>query len=48
MYIQSAFRISNEEKMNQEERSLRLINDSFKKVIIVKDNIKPWRNDNFY
>lgn len=46
MYIQSAFQIPNEEKMKQEERSLRLINDSFKKIIIVKDNIKAWRNEN--
>ncbi|MEG1288214.1 MAG: ATP-binding protein [Bacilli bacterium] len=44
-YIQSAFSIPDEEKMNQEKNSLVKINDSFKKIIIVKDNIKLWRND---
>jgi len=40
-YIQSAFEISNEEKMNQEKNSLRNIGDSFKKIIIEKGYIKP-------
>lgn len=26
--------------------SLLKINDSFKKIIIVKDDIKPWRDEN--
>ena len=46
IYIQSAFAISNEEKKKQEERSLLKINDSFKKVIIVKDYIKRTRDEN--
>ena len=33
------------EKLQQEKRSLTKINDSFKKIIVVKDNIKLWRND---
>ena len=46
IYVQSAYTISNEEKKKQEERSLNTINDSFKKVIIVREDIKAWRNDN--
>jgi hypothetical protein len=34
-YIQSAFKMPNEEKLNQEEASLRRIDDSFKKIIII-------------
>lgn len=34
-YIQSAYRMPDEEKLNQEEASLRNIDDSFKKIIIV-------------
>ena len=44
-YIQSAFSISNPEKIEQEQRSLKSINDSFKKIIVVRDNIKVRRND---
>lgn len=39
-YIQSAYHLSNDEKVIQEKNSLRNIDDSFKKIIIVKDNIK--------
>ena len=46
IYIQSAFSMPNEEKLNQEERPLLKINDSFKKIIIVKDYIKRTRNEN--
>ena len=45
-YIQSAFAIPNEEKMKQEQESLIKVNDSFKKIIVVKENIKMWRNEN--
>ena len=31
--------------MRQETRSLLTINDSFRKVVIVKDYIKPWHTD---
>ena len=44
-YIQSAFAIPDEQKMNQEKNSLVKISDSFKKIIVVKDNIKLWRNE---
>lgn len=46
IYIQSAFSMPNEEKVNQEERPLLKVNDSFKKIIIVKDYIKRTRNEN--
>ncbi|MCM1306964.1 MAG: ATP-binding protein, partial [Butyrivibrio sp.] len=36
-YIQSAFAIPDNEKMRQESNSLMNIDDSFKKIIIVKD-----------
>ena len=44
-YIQSAFAIPNKEKMEQEQKSLVNINDNFKKIIIVKDDINLWRNE---
>ena len=46
IYIQSAFSMPTEEKINQEERPLLKINDNFKKIIIVKDYIKRTRNEN--
>lgn len=45
-YIQSALALPDEEKRKQEMASLLKINDSFKKIIIVKDDIKPWRDEN--
>lgn len=44
-YIQSAFAIPDREKMEQEQNSLVHIDDSFKKIIVVKDRIKLWRNE---
>ena len=44
-YIQSAFSIPDREKMLQEQNSLTRINDSFKKIIIVKDVIKSHYNE---
>lgn len=44
-YIQSAFMMPTEAKERQESASLRNINDSFKKIIVVKDDIKPKRNE---
>lgn len=44
-YIQSAFAMPTLEKEVQESASLLLINDLFKKIIIVKDDIKPKRNE---
>lgn len=45
-YIQSAFAIPDREKMEQEQNSLVRIGDSFKKIIIVKERVKLWRNEN--
>ena len=40
IYIQSAYRMPTDEKVAQEKRSLLNTNDSFRKIIIVGDNIK--------
>ena len=45
-YIQSALAMPDEDKRKQEMASLMRINDSFKKIIIVKDDIKPWTDEN--
>ena len=45
-YIQSAFTISDQAKLAQEERPLILISDSFKKIIITKYAPAPYYNDN--
>lgn len=44
-YIQSAFVLNSPEKMEQEQRPFLHIADSFKKIIIVADNIKVRRNE---
>jgi predicted AAA+ superfamily ATPase len=44
-YIQSAFAMPTAAKEQQESASLLNIDDSFKKIIIVKDYIKPKRNE---
>ena len=44
-YIQSAFEISDEAKRQQELNSLLRIDDSFQKIVIVKDDIMPYRDD---
>lgn len=44
-YIQSAFAIPDSDKMQQEQKSLINIGDSFKKIIVVKDRIKLWRSE---
>lgn len=44
-YVQSALSIPDREKEIQESRSLMSIDDSFKKIIIVKDHIMPRRNE---
>ena len=44
-YIQSAFAIPNGEKKDQEERALTAIKDSFKKIVVVGDDIKPKRDE---
>ena len=44
-YIQSALNIDSPEKNYQESRPLNCVGDNFKKVIVVKDNIHPWHNE---
>lgn len=43
--MQSAFMMPDEAKERQESASLLEVPDSFKKIIVVKDNIKPKRNE---
>ena len=44
IYIQSAFAIPHEEKRAQEVRPLERIGDSFRKIVVVHDNISPRRD----
>lgn len=44
-YIQSAYSLPDDEKRAREKASLIHVNDSFKKIMIVKDVIKPWYDD---
>ena len=44
-YIQSAYQMLNEDKIRQEEASLRRVDDSFKKIIIIGQDIIPRRDD---
>ncbi len=46
IYIQSALEMKTSEKVQQEQRSLLNVNDFFKKIIIVGDNVKRSRYDN--
>ena len=45
LYIQSAYSIADDNKREQELRPLRNINDSFRKIIIVWDNIARYQNN---
>ena len=45
IYIQSAWRMPDADKMEQEKRSLRLVGDSFRKLLIVGEHTKPWSDD---
>ena len=45
-YIQSAFALPDEEKVKQEKASLLKVNDSFKKIILVKEVMNVQRDDN--
>ena len=44
-YIQSAYMLESEAKMEQEIRPFLKINDSFKKIVITSDTPKPFYND---
>ncbi len=45
-YIQSALRLPNEEKREQELRSLMNISDSFQKFVITEDPVKRYQDEN--
>lgn len=45
-YIQSAYSIPTEEKREQELASLLKISDSFRKIVVVGDEIMPYTDDN--
>lgn len=44
-YIQSALTVGNEEKRLQEINSLNRIDDSYMKIVVVKDDILPWTDE---
>ncbi len=44
-YIQSALSIADPDKRKQETVSLERIPDSFNKIVVVRDYIKPWRDE---
>ena len=44
-YIQSAYRIDDEDKRDQELQSLIRIDDSFRKIVIVGEDIASWTNE---
>jgi len=46
LYIQSALNIDSEEKRLQETNSLNRIPDSFKKLVVIKESIEPWTDQN--
>ena len=45
-YIQSALTIADPEQKKQEIASLLRIPDSFKKIVVVRDYLKPYKDDN--
>ena len=45
-YIQSAFAMPDDDKREQECASLKRIDDSFKKIIIMRNDIKPYHDNN--
>ncbi len=45
-YIQSALEMPTEEKKTQEEKSLLGIKDAFKKIVIVKNSVIPYQDEN--
>ncbi len=47
-YVQSAYSIPDKSKLEQEQASLDRIGDSFKKVIVVQDNVAPSHTEKGY
>ena len=45
-YIQSALALDSAEKRAQEERPLLSVRDSFQKIVITKEDVVPWRDEN--
>ena len=45
-YIQSALSVADTEKKEQEIESLKKIPDSFSKIVVVRDYLKPWQDEN--
>ena len=45
-YIQSALTIADPDKKEQEIESLKRIPDSFSKIVVVRDYLKPWQDEN--
>ena len=45
-YIQSALSIADPDKKEQEIESLKRIPDSFGKIVVVRDYLKPWQDEN--
>ncbi|MCD8005047.1 MAG: hypothetical protein LUE91_05280 [Oscillospiraceae bacterium] len=45
-HVQSALTLSEEDKRRQEIHSLIRVADSFKKIVVVKDPIMPWHDEN--
>lgn len=45
-YIQSAYALPSDEKREHELASLKRINDSFKKILILREDIAPYHDDN--
>ena len=44
-YVQSAFMIPDCEKMSQEQRPFSAVSDSFRRIMVVKDQAVRWQND---
>ena len=44
-YIQSALTVAEENKRQQEINSLKIINDSFMKIVVVRDYIVRWTDE---
>lgn len=46
IYIQSALNVDTAEKKEQETFSLRKTRDSFRKIVILDGNVRPWTDEN--
>ena len=45
-YIQSAFEMTNPEKQKEELAPFKVLNNSFKKIVITRSELMPWYDDN--